>query len=333
MAHIHLDSRIRIVNLSLGGTHELGLFLGGLESAVTVLGRGIDELEVDGLVVRAAGTGDKRLSHGDGTLLAAGNASLKHDPILVDHTIVGETTKRGDRLLGQIVLSGGTVGVALLANTQDTLVDVGSVVVAHLTSASTGNAHAGRVPGTNTGHLAQTTVGLSGQTSHTPTRHNTVVTLTLGDGADINDLTLSKDAGDGDFLFEKLLTEVDLVSDRATVDLDLEKISNLAAQLNLADLGVAKSTDNSAVVYDALKLRFNILRLLGGTLGVLGEGLSLGSVPVLVEATLDLLGKMVSPDGGQSAQTGGGLDIADKTDNDDRRSLKNGDGLDSLLLV
>ena len=38
-------------------------------------------------------------------------------------------------------------------------------------------------------------------------------------------------------------------------------------------------------------------------------------LPVLVEATLALFGKMLGPDGGEGAETAGGLDVADNADN------------------
>jgi hypothetical protein len=83
---------------------------------------------------------------------------------------------------------------------------------------------------------------------------------------------------------------------------------------SLADLGVGEHTDDSAVLLDALKLAGD-----GGTgalgvgLGVLGEGLLLGLVPVLVEATLDLIAQVLSPDGGERAETTGSLDVTDDT--------------------
>lgn len=51
-------------------------------------------------------------------------------------------------------------------------------------------------------------------------------------------------------------------------------------------------------------------------LGVLGESLLLALVPVLVEATLDLVAQVLSPDGGERAETTGSLDVANKTDGD-----------------
>jgi hypothetical protein len=317
----------------LASAHELGLLLGGLESAVTVFGGCIDELDVQRLVVRAASTGDQRLSQGDGALLATSDASLQHDPVLVDNTIMRETTDGGDALLGQIVLSGTRSLVTLGSDAKDTSVDVGSVMVTHLTSAGASEAHAGRMPGTDTGHLTQTSVGLTGKLGHSPTRHNTVKSLTLGNGTGVKDLTQREDTGDRDLLFEKLLTKVNLGSDITTVDLHLEKVSDLAAKIQLTDLSVAQSTNNGTVVGDAVQLKLLVLRLLGGTLGVLGEGFLLATVPVLVKATLELIRKMAGPNGGQSAKTSGGLDVTNKTDNNNWGSLQNGDGLNSLLLV
>jgi hypothetical protein len=126
---------------------------------------------------------------------------------------------------------------------------------------------------------------------------------------------------------------------------------------SLADLSVGEHTDDSAVLLDALKLAGD-----GGTgglgvgLGVLGEGLLLGLVPVLVEATLDFVAQVLSPDGGERAETTGSLDVTNDTDSNElerkalvfkqffsshpqpggktyRRGLDDGNGLDDLLLV
>ena len=53
----------------------------------------------------------------------------------------------------------------------------------------------------------------------------------------------------------------------------------------------------------------------------------------LVEATLGLVRDVLGPDGGERAKAAGRLDVADNTDDDHRRRLDDGDGLDDLLLV
>ena len=44
-------------------------------------------------------------------------------------------------------------------------------------------------------------------------------------------------------------------------------------------------------------------------LGVFGEGLLLALVPVLIESALDLIAKMLSPNGSERSQTTRSLDI------------------------
>jgi hypothetical protein len=228
-------------------------------------------------------------------------------------------------------------------------------VVTTLTSTGDSPLDVVRVPGTNTGDLTQTLVGLTGQLGGTPTGGDTGETVTLGDGDDINHLVLLEDGVDVDGLLEEVAGEVNLVGNGTTVNLDLHEVGLLLLDGGLADLGVGEDTDDSAVLLDALKLAGD-----GGTgglgvgLGVLGEGLLLGLVPVLVEATLDLVAQVLSPDGGERAETTGSLDVANDTNGNElkrstwlvcrsiiffstgktyRRGLDDGDGLDDLLLV
>lgn len=99
-------------------------------------------------------------------------------------------------------------------------------------------------------------------------------------------LILSKDRRSIDSLLEVFLGELDLVGNRTTVDLDLHQVGLFLGKTGLSDLGVCEDTDDGAILGDTFELPLDGLstgfRVL---LGVLGEGLFLGSVPVLVEAT------------------------------------------------
>ena len=225
-----------------------------------------------------------------------------------------ELNIRGDLLLGDVELSRGVALIGALADAENLVVARGTVVVTHLTGTGNSPLDVARVPGTNTSDLAQTLVGLTGQLGGTPTAGDTGETVTLGDGNNIDHLVLLEDAVDVDGLLEQVAGEVNLVGNGATVDLDLHKVGLLLLDGGLADLGVGEDTDNSAVLLDALKLAGDGgTTALGVLLGVLGEGLLLALVPVLVEATLDLVAQVLSPDSGERAETTGSLDVADNT--------------------
>lgn len=111
-------------------------------------------------------------------------------------------------------------------------------------------------------------------------------------------------------------------------------MSLLLLKTSLSDLGVGENSDDSAVLSDPLQLSGDgSSRGLGVLLGVLGEGLLLGSVPVLVEPPLELIGKVLGPDGGEGSESSRGLDVTDDTDDDHGGSLDDGDGLNNLSLV
>jgi hypothetical protein len=311
------------------------LLLGrGLESTVSELGRGVDPLEADLLEGPSGGLGEHGLSEGHDTLLDTRDGTLEHDEVVVDLTVADETTKRSDGLLGDIDLSGGVVVSVALTNAVDLVVDRGSVVVTHLTGTGNSPLDVGRMPSTNTSDLSETLVGLTRKLLGTPTGSDTVETVTLGDGDDVNHLVLLEDAGDIDGLLEELLTKRDLVGDGTTVDLNLHKVGLLLLERSLSDLGVGEDTDDGAVLLDALELAGDgSTVVLGVLLGVLGESLLLGLVPVLVESALDLVAQMLGPNGGEGSQASGGLDVANQTNNDHRWGIDDSNSLNNLLLV
>jgi hypothetical protein len=177
-------------------------------------------------------------------------------------------------------------------------------------------------------------VGLSRQLLGTPSVGNTFESVTLGDTNDIDDLVLLEDRGDVDSLFKVVLGELDLVGNGTTVDLDLHKVCLLLLEAGLSELGVGQDSDDGAVLPDSLEFSTDGLTVaVGVLLGVLGESLLLRLVPVLVESSLELVGQVLGPDGGQRSETSGGLDVTDNTNDDHRRGLDDGDGLDDFSLV
>jgi hypothetical protein len=230
-------------------------------------------------------------------------------------------------------LDGGS-GVGAGTDTVDLLVDLGTVMVTVLTSARDLESNASRMPSTDTSDLAETAMGLAGQAGNTPTADDTGITVTFGDSEDIDVLVDGEDSGDGDGALEKLASEVDLSGNITTVDLDLNQVSLLLAKLEQLDLSVGQHADDVSMLFEASELSLNILvGLVGHAASIAIESFLLGTVPVLVEATLDGLVQVSSPDGGQGAESAGGVDISNETDNVQRGGLEDGDGLDGLALV
>ena len=71
----------------------------------------------------------QRLADSDHTLLRSWDRALEHQEIVLHDTVVGETTKWGDRLMGGIGIGGAIVGVGTRTNAVDLLVELRTVVV------------------------------------------------------------------------------------------------------------------------------------------------------------------------------------------------------------
>lgn len=324
-------------------SHEGSLFVDGLEATVTLLGGGIDELELDGLEGSSGSLLEEGLSEGDGSLLGSADTALDHDEVRLDKTVLNKATNGVDALVGDIGLGGSVVldffavdGVEAGADSVDLLVDLSSVMVSLLTRSSNGEGDSGWMPGTNTGDLSETLVSLSGKLLGVPSAGDTVVTSTLGDTNNVDHLGLGEDSVDGDLLFEVAGGPVDLLGDSvATVDLDFDDVSLLLSKRKTLHLGVADSSDGLGVLLDHSDVSVDgllaILRL--PSLGSLGEGLLLGVVPASVESSLGFVRDVVGPDGLDGSWSVGGLDVTGETDDLEWWGLDDGDGFDDLLLV
>lgn len=324
---------IRDLEILLEGSLESLLLGGSLEATTSSVGGGIDPLELDLLESTTRSVSKKRLTEGHDTTTDTGDGSLDENKVVLDITVVDESSHGRDGLLGAVKLGGGVSLIITLSNTVDLVVDGSSVVVTVLTGTGNSPLNVGRMPCSNTGDLTETSVGLSGELLGSPSGGNTLVSETLGDGNDINHLILLKDGRDINGLLKLLLGPVNLVLNGTTVNLDLSKVSLALSERNLADLSVSKNTDNSGVVLDLVEVLLNVLSTLRVLLGVGSESLLLGLVPVLVEATLDIVRKVLSPHGGDGSHSSGGVNVSNNTNGNHGGSVNDSASLNNLTLV
>ena len=320
---------------SLGGpSHDLELLLGRLEPSVSELGGGIDELELDLFQGVPGGLVEQGPSEGDTPLLGSNNCPLEHEVVVLDHSVVGEASERVDVLIGWVEGGGALEGVlSNLADLVNLLVDLRSVVESVLTGPWDAESDPRRMPRSDAGDLPQTSVRLPWEPGHSPPGDDALRSSTLGDTNRVDHLVLTEDGIHRDGLLEIGHSEVNLLRDASSVDLNLHHVRLLLAHGDLANLGVRQNTDDAALLLHLRELSLDLLLSVGVLLRVLGEGLLLGLVKVLVELPLDLLAEVLSEDGLQGLDPVEGLDVPDNTDDDHGRAVQNSDGLAGLLLM
>lgn len=91
------------------GSEDLVLLSGSLETTVTNLRGSVDKFDIDRLGLPGFDSREDALSESDRSLASAHDTTLDKDEVLVDLTVVGETTERGDVLDNGISLSGSVV--------------------------------------------------------------------------------------------------------------------------------------------------------------------------------------------------------------------------------
>ncbi len=82
--------------------------------------------------------------------------------------------------------------------------------------------YTGRMPRSDTSNLSQSLVGLSGQTSGSPSLGYSCKSVTFGYSDYIDHLVLLEDGIDGYFLFKEANGEVNLLINSSSVDLRLD---------------------------------------------------------------------------------------------------------------
>ena len=324
----------------LGGkwSEELVFLLWGLEFTVTDLGRGIDKFNLELEVSEGAGLWEKSLSDGDLSLSWSADSTLDEKEILVNNTVMWESTDWGD-VLGVSISFGRSVVVdtsdSTLSNSVDLGVNVSSMEVTEITSSGDSPLDCRWMPGTNTSDLSETSSSLSWKSRDTESLDDTLGTFTSGDGDSINHLIVLENFTDGDFSFEFGDSPVDLSGDVTTVNLDFHEVSLLLSKLAFLNLSGNKDSNDRAVLSDSLDISVDVfLGVLGLRifLGVVLESVLLGDIVVLIESSDDVSWEVLSPDGRESSESSWGINVTNHTDDLAWWGLDNGDWLNDILL-
>lgn len=157
------------------------------------LGRGVDELEDDWLEVLSAGSWVDGLSENEGSLLGSDTASLDHDEVVLDESVVHEASHGVDALLGEVELGGGVGGVSSLSDSVDLLVHLGSLMVTQLTASGDGPLDSGGVPRPDTSDFSESSVSLSGELSDSESLDDSGESVSLGGSDDVDDFEVLED--------------------------------------------------------------------------------------------------------------------------------------------
>lgn len=170
------------------------------------------------------------------------------------------------------------------------------------------------MPCSNARYLAKTFVGLSREFLCSPSTCNTLETMTFGDSNTINHLIFLKYWTDIDRFFKKTFAKIHFVRHTATIDLNLHQMSFLLLQRCLAYLCMSKDTDDSAVLLNTFEFAVDgltwIFRML---LGIFSESLLFWFIPILVEASLDFITQMLSPNSCKRTKATRSLDVSHQT--------------------
>lgn len=119
----------------------------------------------------------------------------------LERFMVGLNLRR-DLFLGDVKLSGSIALIFTLTNTVDLVVARGTMMVTILTGTSDGPLDVGWMPGTNTSNLSQTLVRLARKLRGSPSAGDTLESMTLGDGDDIDHLIFLENGVDLNGLLE-----------------------------------------------------------------------------------------------------------------------------------
>ena len=266
------------------------------------------------------------------------NCTLEEEEVVVDLTIVGETSKRSDVLLNSISVTSSIVLYSTLCTstkTVDLVVDLCSVMVAELTSTGTGPLYGGWMPSSDTSNFSQTSVSFTWEFLDTESLNNTLNSMTTSNSNSVNAFVIREDLSELNLLLEMIEGKLNFVCNFSTIKLDLHNVSLVLAEFEETNLGGNEDTDDSTVLLDSFEVtvdRAGALSVFLESISVLGESLLFSLSPVSVETALYISIKLLSPNSRELSETTWSFDITDKSNNLDWWAFDDGCCVDDILL-
>merc|ERR1719354_318795 len=280
---------------------------------MTLLGGGVDKLEVDLLCETLAGQSNQWLSESQNLPSGSKTSSLDHQEILLHLAVAGEAAHGVDGLIGQIIICSTVVldqlavfNLEALSGSVDLLVNLGTVMVTLLTSSGNGELDSAGMPCSNTGNLTQTLMGLAGQLLGVPS---------AGYTNDVQTLVLGKDLSDWDFLLKMLSSPVNLIGNGTTIQLDFHNMSLPLPLVQNFHLGMDNNSDGISMLLQQVQILLDLLlaKLISPLSAHLGERPLGGFVPTLDVSPLDLFADVLSKNSLKGLRTSRSLDITNNS--------------------
>ena len=191
-------------------TKEFSFLISGLESTMSNFGWGINEFKINLFFSSSTSLCQQGFSKNKRSFLRSNTTSFNHQKVVVNNTIVRETTHGGNLFISNISWSGSIVLFSSFSYSVDFLVDLSSVVITQLTSSCDCESNSGRMPSTNASYFSVTSMCFLLQMFNTESFNDTCEPFTFGNTDNINHLIINEKTINSNLLFEKTFSEFNL---------------------------------------------------------------------------------------------------------------------------
>merc|ERR1719495_3045161 len=193
-------------------------------------------------------------------------------------------------------------------------------MVSLLTSTRNSKLDSAWMPSSNASNFTKTLVSFPWKLLGMPSASDTLESVTLSDTNNINHFILS---------------EVGLVSNRSSVELNFHDVSLLLSTSENLHLGMNNDTDGGAILLHLIEIFLDLLlsKIISPFCARLGKSLLLGLRPIFVKSPLAFLSNVLGPNGLKSTHASWSLDVSDNSHSHHWWSFNKSHGFNNLFLV